>query len=329
MLVKSQHLNPNLFIDSLEYIPIRKGFGEGLVEAGRDNKNIVALAADVTGSTQMAAFAKEFPERFIEIGVAEQNLVTVAAGLAAVGKIPFATSYAAFSPGRNWEQIRTTVCLNEQPVKIVGSHAGLSVGADGATHQMLEDIALMRVLPHMTVVVPADVHEARKATIALAKTKAPAYLRLAREKTPVVTTEKTPFEIGRANILREGHDVTVVACGPLLYEAMLAARGLEEEGVSVEIINCATIKPLDEKTILASVEKTGAVVTVEEAQASGGLGGVVAEMLAVHHPVPVSFVGIQDRFGQSGSITELWDSYGLSAPHITDAIESVIKRKAH
>lgn len=329
MLAKSQHLNPNLFLDSLEHVPTRKGFGEGLLAAGRDNKNVVALCADLTESTQMAAFAKEFPERFIEVGVAEQNLVTVAAGLAAVGKIPFATSYAAFSPGRNWEQIRTTICLNEQPVKVVGSHAGLSVGADGATHQMLEDIALMRVLPNMTVVVPADVHEARKATIALAKTNQPAYLRLAREKTPVVTSEKTPFELGRANVLQEGHDVTVVVCGPLLYEALLAGRELENDGVSVEIINSATVKPLDKKTILKSIEKTGAVVTVEEAQVAGGLGGAVAEMLSFHCPVPVGFIGIKDRFGQSGNLRELWDGYGLSAPHIVDAIEAVIKRKAH
>lgn len=328
MLVKSQHLNPKLFLDSIEHLPNRKGFGDGLVEAGQNDSAVMGLCADVTGSVQMAAFAKEFPERYIEVGVAEQNMVTIAAGLAAVGKVPFAASYAAFSPGRNWEQIRTTICLNERPVKIVGAHAGLSVGADGATHQMLEDIALMRVLPNMTVVVPCDVHEARKATLALAKTKTPAYLRLAREKTPVVTTEKTPFAIGQANLIQEGKDVSVIVCGPLLYEALLAAKELAADGVSAEVINCATIKPLDKKSILTSVEKTGAVVTVEEAQIAGGLGGTIAELLAFHHPAPIGQVGIKDRFGQSGTVSELWDEYGLSAPHIADVISQTIKRKA-
>lgn len=328
MLVKSQHLNPKLFLDSIEYLPTRKGFGDGLVEAGTNNSAVMALCADVTGSVQMTAFAKEFPERYIEVGVAEQNLVTVAAGLAAVGKVPFAASYAAFSPGRNWEQIRTTVCLNDRPVKVVGAHAGLSVGPDGATHQMLEDIALMRVLPNMTVVVPCDAIEAHKATVALAKTKAPAYLRLAREKTPVVTTEKTPFAIGQANLIQEGKDLSLIVCGPLLYEALLAARELEADGYAVEVINCSTVKPLDKKTILASVEKTGAVVTVEEAQVHGGFGGAVAEMLAFHKPVPIGQIGVRDRFGQSGTPSELWDEYGLSAPHIVDVIHQTIKRKA-
>ncbi len=328
MLIKSQHLNPKLFLDSIEYLPNRKGFGEGLVEAGRDNSNVVALSADLVGSTLMSIFAKEFPERFIEIGVAEQNLVTIGSGLAAVGKIPFVSSYAAFSPGRNWEQIRTTICLNEQPVKIVGSHAGVSVGPDGATHQMLEDIALMRVLPNMTVVVPCDAVEAHKATVALAKTKTPAYIRLAREKTPLVTTKETPFKIGQANVIQEGRDVSVIVCGPLLYEALLAARELEADGHTVEIINCATVKPLDKITILKSVEKTGAVVTVEEAQVAGGLGGAIAEMLAFHHPVPIGFIGIKDRFGQSGTVSELWDEYGLSSPQIAQTIIQTIKRKA-
>ncbi len=328
MLVKEQHLNPKLFLDSIEHVTNRQGFSDALVAAGRDDKSIMALCADLVGSVQMSAFAKEFPERYIEVGVAEQNLVTVASGLAAVGKTPFVASYAAFSPGRNWEQIRTTICLNDRPVKIIGAHAGLSVGPDGATHQMLEDIALMRTLPNMTVIVPADSEEARKATLAIAKTKSPAYLRLAREKVPVVSTAKTPFAIGQANVIRHGHDITVIVCGPLLYEVLQAARNLEEDGVSVEVINNATIKPLDKKTLLASVEKTGAVVTVEEAQVVAGLGGAVAEMLATHLPTPQGFVGVNDRFGQSGNVMELWDAYGLTAPHIETMIRRTLKRKA-
>ncbi|MBI2798169.1 transketolase family protein [Candidatus Saccharibacteria bacterium] len=323
---KSQHLSNKLFRDDIEMLPIRKGFGDGLLEAGKKDSEIVALSADLVESTQMQAFALKYPDRYIEIGVAEQNLVTVASGLAAVGKRPFVTSYAGFSPGRNWEQIRTTICLNNRNVKIVGSHAGVSVGPDGATHQMLEDIALMRVLPNMVVVVPTDVHEAQKATLALAKIQKPAYLRLAREKTAVITTEKSPFEIGKAQILQSGSDITVVACGPLVYEALKAAHTLTGKA-SVEVINSSSIKPLDEQTITKSAHKTGCVVTVEEAQAAGGLGGAVAELLARTYPVPVSRVGVHDRFGQSGEVQQLWQEYQLDAPAISAAILATIEGK--
>jgi transketolase len=307
--------------------PIRKGFGEGLVSSGRADKNVVALCADLTESTQMEAFKQEFPERFVEIGVAEQNLVTVGSGLASVGKKPFVTSYAGFSPGRNWEQIRTTICLNNQNVKIVGSHAGVSVGPDGATHQMLEDIALMRVLPNMTVIVPADSIEAQKATEALAKTDSPAYLRLAREKTAIFSTKETPFEIGKAQVLVEGSDVTIVACGPLVYEALKACKVLIEKNISAEVINCATVKPYDHSTIAASAKKTGLVVTIEEAQSAGGLGGVVAESLATEQTAPVYRMGVQDRFGQSGTVEELWKEYGLDSASIVKKVIEISTRE--
>jgi len=323
-LVKSQQLTNKLFHEDIEMVPIRKGFGEGLLAAGEADKTIVALCADLTESTQMEAFAQAYPERYVEIGVAEQNLVTVASGLAAVGKKPFVTSYAGFSPGRNWEQIRTTICLNQQNVKIVGSHAGVSVGPDGATHQMLEDIALMRVLPNMVVVVPCDANEARKATLALAKTKTPAYLRLARDKTAVVTTEQSPFEIGRANVLCEGSDLTIVACGPLVYEALLAAKKLLPK-YSIEVINCHTVKPLDDKTILKSVKKTGCVLSVEEAQSAGGLGGAIAELLSDKLPAPLKRIGVQDQFGQSGTVAELWQHYKLDAEAIANTARGLIK----
>ncbi len=315
------NLNPKLFSDDIEMIPIRKGFGEGLVRAGETDEQIVALCADLTESTQMEPFKKAFPERFVEIGVAEQNLVTVGSGMAAMGKKPFVTSYAGFSPGRNWEQIRTTICLNNQNVKIVGSHAGVSVGPDGATHQMLEDIALMRALPNMIVVVPCDSNEARKATIALATTDAPAYLRLAREATAVVTTEATPFELGKAYVLRPGSDISLIACGPLVYEALKAAEILTKQKISAEVINCPTIKPLDIETIVATARKTKKVVTVEEAQVAGGLGGAVAQLLAYQAPTPMRYVGVQDRFGQSGTVPELWHEYGLDANAIVKAVK--------
>lgn len=323
-LVKSQQLTNKLFHEDIEMVPIRKGFGEGLLAAGEADTTIVALCADLTESTQMEAFAQAYPERYVEIGVAEQNLVTVASGLASVGKKPFVTSYAGFSPGRNWEQIRTTICLNQQNVKIVGSHAGVSVGPDGATHQMLEDIALMRVLPNMVVVVPCDANEARKATLALAKTKTPAYLRLARDKTAVVTTDQSPFEIGRANVLCEGSDLTIVACGPLVYEALLAAKKLLPK-YSIEVINCHTVKPLDDKTILKSAKKTGCVLSVEEAQSAGGLGGAIAELLGDKLPVPLKRIGVQDQFGQSGTVAELWQHYKLDAEAIANTARGLIK----
>lgn len=321
-------LAADLYDPAVKQEPIRAGFGRGLLAAGQRDKNVVALCADLTESTKMDAFANAFPERFVEIGVAEQNLATVAAGLALAGKQPFIASYAAFSPGRNWEQIRTTICLNDTNVKIVGSHAGVSVGADGATHQMLEDIALMRVLPNMRVVVPCDSVEAEKATLALAASPGPAYLRLARDKTPVVTTPETPFTLGKAQVLRAGKDMTLVACGPMVYQALVAAETLARAGVEAEVINCAVIKPLDSVTILASARRTGKVITVEEAQAAGGLGGAVAELLSEHEPLPLARIGIADQFGQSGAPNELLEHYGLTAKHIVERAKDLLERKA-
>ena len=261
----------NIFADDVASEPIRAGFGRGLKAAGETNEQVVALCADLTDSTQMSKFKEAFPERFVEVGIAEQNLVTVASGMARVGKIPFTSSYAAFSPGRNWEQIRTTICLNDQPVVVVGSHAGISVGPDGATHQMLEDIALMRVLPNMVVIAPGDSIEADKATQAIAKSGKPSYLRLAREKTPIFSTEKSPFEIGKAYVLRTGSDVSLMGTGTMTYQMLLAAEKLKDHGIDAEVVHVPTVKPLDEETILASAKKTGRVVTAEEAQAAGGL----------------------------------------------------------
>lgn len=321
------YLNPQLFKPEMKHEPIRAGFGRGLVEAGRHNNKVVALCADLTESTKMDAFAAEFPDRFIEVGVAEQNLVTLASGLAAMGKVPFTSSYAAFSPGRNWEQIRTTVCLNDVNVKIIGSHAGVSVGPDGATHQMLEDIALMRTLPNMQVIVPCDAVQAQKATELIAKSNKPAYLRLAREATPVVTTADTPFTLGKAEVYREGKDVTLAACGTMVYQALEAAEILAKDGIAAEVINVAVIKPLDTATIVASVRKTGCIVSAEEAQIIGGLGGAIAETLAMQLPAPLARIGIHDEFGQSGKPDELLRHYKLMAQDIAKAAQQVIKRK--
>lgn len=312
----------------LQSEPIRKGFGRGLLEAGKRNENVVAACADLTESTQMNLFRDQFPERFVEVGVAEQNLVTVGSGLAAMGKIPFVSSYAAFSPGRNWEQIRTTICLNQQPVKVVGSHAGVSVGPDGATHQMLEDITLMRVLPHMIVVAPCDSVEAEKATLAMAEdTKNPTYLRLAREATPIITTKDTPFEIGKAYVYEEGQDVTIIATGTMTYHALKAAEQLYKEGIDAEVVHVPTIKPLDAETILRSVRKTGCVVTAEEAQINGGLGGAIAELLGEEFPVPLQRIGMRDHFGESGAPDELLKHFGLDAKHIALAAHHVVGKK--
>lgn len=323
------HLIPDVLAENLAEEPIRKGFGRGLAEAGRQNPNVVAACADLTGSTAMDAFAKEFPDRFIEVGVAEQNLVTVGSGLAAMGKIPFVSSYAAFSPGRNWEQIRTTIALNDRPVKIIGSHAGISVGPDGATHQMLEDIGLMRVLPNMVVIAPCDSLEAEKAAIAMAHDSRPNYMRLAREATPIITTEHTPFEIGKAYVFWGGHDVSLIAAGTMTYHAMAAAAKLAHEGIAAEVVHVPTIKPLDRETILASVRKTGVVVTAEEGQINGGLGGAIAELLGEEHPVKMKRIGMQDRFGESGEPNELLKHFGLDAHHIVQAAKELLRRKGN
>lgn len=296
--------------------PTRKGFGMGLMKAGEQNDQVVALCADLTESTQIHLFAEKFPERFVEVGIAEQNLVTVASGMAKMGKIPFTSSYAAFSPGRNWEQIRTTICLNNQPVKIVGSHAGLYTGPDGATHQMLEDVAIMRVLPNMVVVVPGDSVEAEKATLAMASDSRPGYIRLARDNSPVMTTENTPFEIGKAYVFSPGQDVTIIANGTMTSVALEAAEKLFQDGIDAEVIHCPTVKPLDGATILTSVKKTKHVITIEEGQVNGGLGGAVTELLSEHLPVPVKRMGVNDEFGQTGTPEELLQHYGLTVKHV-------------
>ncbi|MBC7581419.1 transketolase family protein [Aeromicrobium sp.] len=311
----------------IEVEPIRKGFGRGLKAAGEQDVNVTAACADLTDSTQIGLFKEAFPDRFIEIGVAEQNLVTVGAGMAAMGKIPFVSSYAAFMPGRCWEQIRTTICLNDRPVKLIGSHAGVSVGPDGATHQMLEDIALMRSLPNMVVLAPGDSIEAEKMTIAMAKDPRPNYMRLAREATPIITTDKTPFEIGKAYVFEPGTDVTIIATGTMTYQALAAVEQLYKDGIEAEVIHVPTIKPLDTVTILKSVKKTGAVVTVEEAQIIGGLGGAIAELLAEECPVPMKRIGMLDRFGESGEPSELLEHFGLDAKHIRLAAHHVVDKK--
>jgi transketolase len=330
MLNPKAKLVENLF-DKPAEVPTRDGFGKGLLELGETNPEVVALCADLAESTRMLAFKEKYPERYIELGVAEQNLATIASGLANYGKIPFIASYATFSPGRNNEQIRTTVSINQVPVKIVGSHAGVSVGPDGATHQALEDIALMRVQPNMTVISPCDSEEARKATVAAADTGTPVYLRLAREKTPVMTTEKTPFQFGKANIVwtpEKGKDteVAIFATGPLLYNALLAAKELEKS-VSVTVANIHTIKPLDTGAVIKIAKKAKAVVTVEEHQVAGGLGSAVAEALAAACAVPIEFIGVHDKFGQSGEPKQLIEHYGMGVSAIIEAVRRAKKRR--
>lgn len=326
-----QHLNPKIFDKDVEKVPIRKGFGEGLVLAGEADVNVVGLCADLTESTQMHLFKAKFPERFVEIGVAEQNLASVASGMSAMGKVPFITSYAMFSPGRNWEQIRTTICYNNRPVIIAGSHAGVSVGPDGGTHQAIEDIAITRVIPNMIVISPCDHIEARKATIAAAKAGVPVYLRLAREKTPVITTDESPFEIGRANLLFGSPDVKadvgIIATGALVHKALKVAETLKKENISVKVLNVHTIKPLDHDAVLMLAKDCKALVTVEEHQITGGLGGAVSEYLASVHPTPIEFIGVNDQFGQSGTPEELIEYYGMGEFSIANAVRVVMKRK--
>jgi len=320
-------LNPKLFDPEVEQIPTRQGYGEGLVVLGEKNPNVVVLGADLTVSLTENIFADKFPEQFIQCGIAEQNMVGIAAGLALSGKIPFICSYAVFVPGRCWDQIRISVCYSKANVKIAGAHAGVSVGPDGATHQALEDIATVRCLPNIVVVVPCDSIETKKATIAGAEHKGPFYFRFAREKTPVITTENTPFKIGKAEIFKEGTDVTIVACGPLVYQSLVAAKELDQEGISAKVINNHTIKPIDKLTLASSAKETGAVVTVEEHQITGGLGSAVAEALAESYPVPMEFVGMPDSFGESGQPAELLEKYGMSVKGIKEAVKTVLKRK--
>lgn len=329
MLNKNQKLNPKLFDKDVEQEPLRFGFGEGLLRAGEEDENVVALCADLTDSTKVSTFSKKFPERFIEMGIAEQSMASVASGLAAVGKVPFIASYAMFSPGRNWEQIRTTICYNNSNAKIAGAHAGVSVGPDGGTHQAIEDIAITRVIPRMTVIAPCDSIESKKATYKAAKIVGPVYLRFAREATPIMTTEDSLFEIGKANVLWESKNpqVAIIACGPLVYNSLIAAKELAEEGIEAIVVNNHTIKPIDEKTISEVAKKAGAVITVEEHQIHGGMGSAVAEVLGKNYPVPMEFIGVQDKFGQSGQPEELIEHFGMGIKHIKEAVKKVLKRK--
>lgn len=334
MINPESKLAPDIFTEKAEMKPTRDGFGLGVAEAGDRDRNVVVLTADLTESTRCHWFAEKYPERFIQVGIAEQNLVSVASGLANYGKIPFMTSYAIFSPGRNWEQIRTTIALNNVPVKLIGSHAGVSVGPDGATHQALEDIALMRALPNMIVIVPADMLEAKKATLAAAQNGKPTYIRLSRDKTPVFTTEETPFEIGKGIVLRapsigsgRASDVTIIACGILTHSALVAAEELSKDGIEARVINMHTIKPLDTAIIIKAAQETGAIVSAEEHQIAGGLGSAIAETLAQNCPVLQEFVGIKDRFGQSGGTKELLREYGLDVQAIKESAKKAISRK--
>lgn len=328
MINPEAKLNPKIFDKDIENVPIRNGYGDGLVIAGDADKNVVVLCADLTESTRSHKFAEKYPERFFEVGVAEQNLATIAAGLGVMGKIPFISSYATFSPGRNWEQIRTTISYNDSNVKIAGSHAGVSVGPDGATHQAIEDIATMRVMANMRVFVPCDYIEAKKATVAAAKIKGPVYIRLAREKTPVVTTEDTPYTPGKAEVFWQSKkpQVAILVAGSLMYNSLLAAKELEKNKIGSVVLNVHTVKPMDEKAVVDAAKKTGAVVTVEEHQIMGGLGGAVAELLARQAPTPMEFIGMQNTFGESGSPNELIKKYGMDVKAIVAAAKKAIKR---
>lgn len=325
----ADHLVDNIFSDDIEMVPNRNGFGEGLKEAGENNQNVVALSADLTESTRAHLFAETFPERFVQCGIAEQNMASVASGMAAMGKIPFVASYAMFSPGRSWEQVRTTIAYNDANVKIIGAHAGVSVGPDGATHQAIEDIAIMRVIPNMTVVVPADVHEARKAVLWAAEYEGPVYIRIAREKSPVVTTEDSPFEFGKAQILCEGnmehqHKVGIITTGVLAHNALLAAKELDEAGVSATVLHLPTIKPLDTGSLEQLAEASDFLVTLEEHQVAGGMGSAVVEHLSAFKPTKVIRLGVHDEFGQSGTPAELLVHYGMDAATVVKTVKENI-----
>ncbi|MHB0865885.1 MAG: transketolase family protein [Minisyncoccota bacterium] len=329
MLNKEARLSAAVFADDIEKAPTRDGFGKGVIEAGKADPRVVVLCADLAESTRAEWFQKEFPERFIEVGIAEQNMAALGAGFAAAGKVPFIASYAAFNPGRNYEHIRTTIALNESNVKICGMHAGVSVGPDGATHQMLEDIGMMRMLPGMTVIVPGDAEEARKAVLAAATMKGPVYVRFGRAATPVFTTSDTPFQVGKALLLWDppadvAPKVAILSTGSLGYTALLAARALSSEGIESLVLHVPTVKPLDEEAVLRAAARAGRVITIEEHQAAGGFGSAVAEFLSAAHPVPVQRLGINDQFGQSGEPDELLEHYGLSVPQLVEAARKFI-----
>ncbi|HEX4012647.1 MAG TPA: transketolase C-terminal domain-containing protein [Candidatus Cybelea sp.] len=311
----------------VKLIPTRNGFGEGLIEAGSRSRDVLGICADLSESTRFEGFKKAHPDQYVEIGVSEQMLVAMAGGLAAVGKVPWIASYAMFNPGRSWEQVRTIMALNETNVKIAGAHAGVSVGPDGATHQAIEDIAIMRVIPHMTVVVPCDSVQTKKATLALSEMWGPVYLRFGRDKSAVITSDGTPFEIGKAQTFREGGDVAIVACGILVYNALIAADRLAKDGIECRVVNNHTVKPMDEAAIVDAARSCGAIVTVEEHQKAAGMGSRVAEILAARHPVPIEFIGVDDRFGQSGDPAELIEYYGMGVDSIVAAARKAHERK--
>lgn len=329
MLKPEAKLSPKIFDKDIEQVPTRFGFGDGLIIAGQADPNVVVLCADITASTRCDGFRDKFPDRFFEMGIAEQNMAVVAVGLALSGKIPFISSYATFSPGRNWEQIRTFVAYSNTNVNIAGAHAGISTGPDGATHQATEDLAIMRVLPNMRIFVPCDSIETKKATVAAAKIWGPDYIRLTREKTPVLTTEETPFTPGKAEIFWESSKpkCAIIGCGPLVYKALMAAKDLAEEGINTVVVNNHTLKPMDEKTIVDVAKKCRTVVTVEEHQVTGGLGGAVAEILAKQCPTPMEFIGMQDTFGESGPMDQLLEKYGMGVDSIKEAVRKVIKKR--
>lgn len=324
------NLNPKIYNSDIEKLPIRNGFGEGLAELGEINKEVVVLCADLTDSTKADTFKRKFPDRFVEVGITEQSMASVASGMAAMGKTPFILSYAMFNAGRNWEQIRTTICYNNVPVKVVGAHAGVSVGPDGGTHQAIEDIALMRVIPRMVVVVPCDSIEARKATLAIGQTNEPSYIRLAREKSAVITTAETPFAIGKAAVFYESEvesvkKIGIIACGQLVYTSIITAKRLEEDSYQVGVLNLSTIKPLDTETVLAFAKKYNKIITAEEHQIAGGMGSAVAEFLSSEYPVQIGYVGVHDLFGQSGTPEELLNHYGMNVDTIVSRAKSLIQ----
>lgn len=329
MLNPDLKLNPKIFDEDVEMKATRAGYGEGLLALGEKNPNVVALCADLTESTYTHLFAEKYPERFFQVGVAEQNMAAIAAGLGVSGKIPFISSYATFSPGKNWETIRTTVIYNNSNVKIAGHHAGIMTGPDGATHQATEDIASIRSWPGIKILVPCDSIEGKKSIIAAGNTDGPIYIRFSRDKTPIMTTDETPFDIGKINIFwtSDNPQATIFSTGYMTYYALLAAKELEEENIKVLIANVVTIKPLDEKTILSLSQETNAFVAVEDHQISGGLGGTIAEFLAKTRPTPMEFIGLRDTFAESGKPQELLEKYGMGKNSIKDAVKKVISRK--
>ncbi len=327
MLNKDAHLSPKVFAKDIEKAPTRDGFGTGTVAAAKIDSRVVVLCADLTESTRAEWFKKEFPDRFIEMGVAEQNMATVASGMTAAGKIPFVASYAAFNPGRNYEQIRTTIALNRAPVKVCGMHAGVSVGPDGATHQMLEDIGLMRMLPGMTVLVPGDALEAQRAVIVAAQTDTPVYIRFGREATPIFTTNETPFQIGKALTLwdADAPSVAIFSTGALSYTALVVAEALQKDGIESIVLHVPCVKPLDEEKILDAAKRAGCVITIEEHQVAGGFGSAISEFLSQRHPVPMRLLGVVDQFGQSGTPEELLSHYGLDARSLEEAARTLVQ----